>query len=96
MKKPFIKKQDLIKSVVDNLPGLVFRVINDGEWTFKFASRGALALLGYVPEELVSATTFRKMIPKMIRKRTRESCHKFPKRSRTMKSCIASVRHREK
>ena len=58
-----MKNQDLIKSVVDNLPGLVFRAINDGEWTFEFASRGALALLGYAPEELISATAFRQMIP---------------------------------
>ena len=64
MKKPNTEKPDLITSVVDNLPGLVFRVMNDGEWTFKFASRGALALLGYAPEELVSATAFRHMIPK--------------------------------
>lgn len=65
MKKSTKEKQDLITSVVDNLPGLVFRVMNDGEWTFKFASRGAQALLGYSPEELVSATTFRKMIPEI-------------------------------
>jgi PAS domain S-box-containing protein len=64
MKKPTPKKQDLIKSVVDNLPGLVFRVVNDGEWTFRFASHGALAILGYAPQELVSATAFRNMIPK--------------------------------
>jgi PAS domain S-box-containing protein len=64
MKKSTIQNQDLIKSVVDNLPGLVFRAVNDGEWTFKFASRGAVALLGYAPEELVSATAFRHMIPK--------------------------------
>ena len=64
MKKSTIKNQNLIKSVVDNLPGLVFRVINDGEWSFEFASRGALALLGYAPEERVSATAFRHMIPK--------------------------------
>jgi len=64
MKKPTIKKQDLIKSVVDNLPGLVFRVINDGEWSFEFASRGAMALLGYAPEKLVSAKAFSHMIPK--------------------------------
>jgi PAS domain S-box-containing protein len=64
MKKSTIQNQELIKSVVDNLPGLVFRAVNDGEWTFKFASRGAVALLGYAPEELISATAFRHMIPK--------------------------------
>ena len=64
MKKPTPKKRDLIKSVVDNLPGLVFRVVNDGDWIFRFASHGALALLGYAPEKLVSATAFRNMIPK--------------------------------
>ncbi len=64
MKKSTLKNQDLIKSVVDNLPGLVFRAINDGEWSFEFASRGAMALLGYAPEKLVSAKAFSHMIPK--------------------------------
>ncbi len=63
MKKSIINKQDLFKSVVDNLPGLVFRAINDGKWTFKLASRGASALWGYAPDELVSAIAFRKIIP---------------------------------
>ena len=66
-----MKNQDLIKSVVDNLPGLVFRAINDGEWTFEFASRGALAMLGYAPEELISATAFRQMIPEEDQKNNR-------------------------
>ena len=71
MKKSTTKKQDLIQSVVDNLPGLVFRVVNDGKWTFKFASQGAFALLGYAPEELVSATAFRKLIPNEDQKENR-------------------------
>lgn len=69
--KKAAKKTELIKSVVDNLPGLVFRVINDGEWTFGFASSGARALLGFAPEELVTARSLRHMIPEEDQKENR-------------------------
>jgi PAS domain S-box-containing protein len=71
MKQPTIKKQRLIKDVLDNLPGLVFRVTNDGEWTFELASRGAIDLLGYAPEKLVSSRAFSHMIPKKDREKNR-------------------------
>lgn len=71
MKQPPIKTEKLIRSVLDNLPGLVFRVINDGEWTFEFASQGAIDLLGYAPEKLVSTKAFSHMIPKKDREKNR-------------------------
>ena len=55
--------RQLLEDVLDNLPGLVFRTINDGNWTFEYASRGAKALLGYEPHELINAKTLRNMIP---------------------------------
>ena len=61
-KKTHLKKQ-LLNNVLDNLPGLVFRIINDGDWTFEYASRGSMALLGYAPDELINAKTLRNMIP---------------------------------
>lgn len=67
MKRQTIKTQNLIKSVLDNLHGLVFRVVNDGEWTFEFASQGAMDLLGYAPEKLVSTKALSHMIPKKDR-----------------------------
>lgn len=49
--------------VLDNLPGLVFRIINDGDWTFAYANQGASELLGYTPGELIDIKKFRMMIP---------------------------------
>jgi PAS domain S-box-containing protein len=60
--KTQLKKQ-LLNDVLDNLPGVVFRTINDGEWTFEYASRGSVALLGYAPDELINVKTLRNMIP---------------------------------
>lgn len=69
--------KDLIKSVVDNLPGLVFRVINDGQWTFEFASQGAMELLEYAPEKLVSAKSLRPMIPQKDQKKNKQILSKI-------------------
>jgi len=58
-------KQTISNEVLDNLPGLVFRAINNNnKWTFAYASEGSRALLGYAPRELIDLKTFEKMIPK--------------------------------
>lgn len=56
-------RHNIATDVLDNLPGLVFRVINDGVWTFAYASNGSIPLLGYKPNELVDIRNLRKMIP---------------------------------
>ena len=71
MNQPKKNEQKLIKSVLNNLPGLVFRAINDGDWTFEFASQGAMDLLGYAPEKLVSTKAFSHLIPKEDRKKNK-------------------------
>lgn len=71
------------QDVFDNLPGLVFRIINDGQWTFAYASKGARRLLGYTADELIDIKKLRKMIPKedqienkkMINRLTPENPH---------------------
>jgi len=30
-------RRQLLNDVLDNLPGVVFRIINDGDWTFEYA-----------------------------------------------------------
>lgn len=43
-----------LQELFTNLPGMVFRCLNETNWTVEFASVGAKALTGYTSEELVN------------------------------------------
>lgn len=43
-----------LKTLMDNLQGMVYSCLNDKNWTMKFVSEGALPLTGYSPEELTN------------------------------------------
>lgn len=49
-------------SIIDNLPGMVFRCSNDKDLSFEYVSKGSLDLLGYEPSDLVGSTAFRKLV----------------------------------
>jgi len=48
-----IDSERVLKVLVRNLDGMVFRCALDAEWTVHFASDGCYALTGYRPEDLV-------------------------------------------
>lgn len=57
-------RKKIADAVVDNLPGMVFRAVNDGEWTFTYASGGTQTLLGYPPEQVINEKKLKKMVPR--------------------------------
>lgn len=42
-----------LKTLMDNIPGMAYRRLNNRNWTMKFISEGCFGLTGYKPEELI-------------------------------------------
>jgi len=53
-----------IATLIDNLPGMAYRCLNDEHWTIEFASRGCLELTGCSAEDLIGSrkVSYHKMI----------------------------------
>jgi PAS domain S-box-containing protein len=47
------ESEERYRSMVNNLPGFVYRCRNDPDWTMLFMSDGCRAVTGYTPEDLV-------------------------------------------
>lgn len=53
---------ELLSSLLNNLPGMAFRCLNDEKLTFEYASQGSSKILGYPPEQIVNGYAFRQLV----------------------------------
>lgn len=51
-----------LSSLLDNLPGMAFRCLNDENLTFEYASKGSHKILGYHADKIVDGYAFRQLV----------------------------------
>ena len=73
--------------LVNNLPGLAYRCLNNENWTMLFVSEGCYGLTGYRPDELVGdrVVAFNSLIPKDYRELIFHQARKALKEQRQLK-----------
>ena len=47
------ESQRMLSSLLQNLPGIAFRMLVDDQWTVRFISAGCFRLTGYTPEDII-------------------------------------------
>jgi two-component system, cell cycle sensor histidine kinase and response regulator CckA len=64
IERALMESERYLVTLINNLPGVVYRCKNDPDWTMEFLSEGCEELLGYKPKDLVnnSARSFNDLI----------------------------------
>jgi len=65
----------MLRTLIANIDGIVYRCLIDAQWTMEFISSGCLAVTGYSPEELLfnNKTSFEQLIHPEDRQRVRDA-----------------------
>lgn len=54
MTRALDESQQRLQTLISHLPGMVYRCLNDPEWTMEFVSEGALELTGYPASDFIN------------------------------------------
>lgn len=49
-----LQNENMLKTTIDNLQGVVYHCLDDENWTMQYMSRGCQELTGYAPEEIIN------------------------------------------
>jgi len=53
-KETLAENRRVLDTLMNNLPGMVYRCRNDHDWTMEFVNKGCLDLTGYLPDDLIA------------------------------------------
>ena len=97
-KKPQNEKRLNAEALLDSMPGMAFRCLDDPDWTMLYVSKGCLELTGFQAEALIGNREFsyEYLIHPDDRKRVREEIHAaFPQGQRYELTYRIRTRDRE-
>ncbi len=74
-KEALVERERMYDTLINNLPGMVYRCRNDEQWTMEYVSPGIKDLIGYKPEDLIKNKRFsyKDLIHKDDRKKVNDS-----------------------
>jgi PAS domain S-box-containing protein len=53
IRRALVETERRLATLLQNIPGMAYRCLNDEQWTMEFLSQGCLSLTGYAPDDLI-------------------------------------------